>query len=315
MKYSIKVSILIIALILPIGMLSANPMEHPLHLQVNAQVKRELFIQDWIQLNKSPWNTTFSGSYSPSVPALEPIRIIQQAKQGLAMNAKEMERLKSLNMQTIAYQKLVALKIKNAQYQQQILHQIIRQTETARPQVVKTTGLLQGTLKVRALEQKYELKILKYFLKNFLVNTNSELSTVAIDNTTFHDWINYKILMHQLNPVPALPFNPQIFLEETAKHSVKQDIRAYQQLEPQTEFFKDLISQQIKSLQQNEQLFAEIPSHPASVHQAKKNLEKLQQVLSSSEFKKSIEDEQNIKYQEQLIDRQILNALEQYYAN
>lgn len=288
--------------------------EQPLVLQSSDPLQQEFFIQDWITFNKSQWNQAIGGTYSPESSRIDPKRIIQRAQQGLMMNATEILRLNQLQLQTAAYQKLVALKINQATIDKKVLEQIIASSEVARPKLIETSKITNAILKSRALEQQYEIKNLNYFkrlIKNQQFDTQKSLS---MSPDFFKDWINYKLLDHQVYSVPKLPLDSASLIKSLNSNSNQKIIAIYQQLNPATPSFKQLVQLKINQSQHAEQLFNGISKEPKSVKQAQQNLRKISQIFQSAELKQGLEMGQQIERLEQQFDHQVFTALSKYYA-
>lgn len=287
--------------------------EQPLQMQASGPLKREMFIQDWIKLNKSSFTQMSVGSYDPDRNFLDKNFVLQLARQGLTVNDAEMQRLDRLTMQTMAYQKIISLKRHQIKLDQELLQKIIAQSDSPRPQHISTAETFNAGLKVSVLEQEYEIKILKYFLKTTQLAAQQGQRPFGIELATFRDWINYKLMQHQLHKVPKPPFDAKKTLRDAAFFSGQDSISAYQRLKPETPTFKTLVHLQIQHLRQNDQLF-EATSPPArNLQEASKKLTKLGEVLKSADYQHHIEAGQEIARQEKLIDYEILNGLDKYF--
>lgn len=287
--------------------------EQMLLLQPTEQINRELFIQDWILLNISQQHQAIGGTYSSDSNFFDRDRLIQSAQQGLLMNDSEIHRLTNLKMQTRAYQNLVSLKINKIKIDKRILEQVIKQSESTRPQAISTTKMLNASLKVKALEQTYEIKNLNYFNKLLNKQPSTTKQLLSIKNAFFQDWIDYKLLNHQLHTIPKPTTDTLTLIKSLKEPSDQVIITAFQKLNPTTQAFKELVQLQITQWQHSDQLYSGLAKAPKTIKEAEQSLKKLSQILQSKKFQDGVDMSQNIERLEKQFDHQVFTALSQYY--
>lgn len=238
------------------------------------------------------------------------LRLIKDTPIVIQTNTNNIKKLNSINFISPEFQEITALEIQALTMQNQLMQENIvdyyKQHKTTQSYlqepVLKLTAKSQYLLQQSAIQNLNYLKVLSFKHDRRLKNINPN---------ELQDWIYYLEFEHQQNPRDPT-WDTMKILREMSNRTASDDqlmLKTYQNQNFKTDHYQKIQKLNILAAQSNLSLFSDF-SKPQNLKQATEQLNKLNQLLKTSNFKDSMEISKKIEELENQSHQKMIQELE-----